>query len=732
MTSPMPQAKQVRTERVHHGDTFIDNYEWLREKESPEVIAHLEAENAYTEAVTQHLQPVREAIFDEIKGRTQEDDLSVPSRRDGWWYFTRTVTGGAYGINCRVPAHDTGDELADWTPPTIAPGETLAGEQVIIDNNEAAAQHEFYSLGGLSISDSGRYAAIATDIVGDERYTIRVKDLETGEFLADEIENTSGGGVFSADAQDLYYVVNDESWRPYRAYRHRIGTPTSDDELLYEESDQGLWMGIGRSASKRYFEIHSGCSEFSETRLFSLAEGPVTAARVATPGPLNPVIDRSENVLYDVDDLPEREGRGAAFVLTHNHNALNSQVDLVLESELAKSVAEQQRAVLEAHRDDVRIEGAGCTRTWLAVSLRQNTCPQVRFYSVDEAWGLLENGTTGASALTPRQPRFDEEIYTSGVSGFEYESPLVRLSYSSWFTPSTVFDYFIDRDELALRKQTPVLGGYQPSDYVATRHWATAADGTRVPLSVLHRADLDVTKPQPTLVYAYGSYEISMDPALSVARLSLMDRGVIYVVAHVRGGGEMGRAWYENGKKLHKQNTFTDFVDATRYVLRAGLAEPGRVVAMGGSAGGLLMGAIANLAPELYAGVVAQVPFVDALTSILDPDLPLSALEWEEWGNPIESEEVYRYMKQYSPYENVRAAKYPRIAAVTSLHDTRVLYVEPAKWVALLRETAANPAEMLLKTEMHGGHGGASGRYERWKDIAWDYAFALDCMGLTE
>jgi oligopeptidase B len=417
------------------------------------------------------------------------------------------------------------------------------------------------------------------------------------------------------------------------------------------------------------------------------------------------------------------------ILLTHNKDAVNSMVSIVEPAELAKPLAEQHWTTVVEHSDDVRVNGAGVTATHVVVSVRKDTIERVQVLAVA---GL---GTPEQAA--PVEPAFAEELYSAEVAGSDYDAPVIRMGYTSYFTPSRVYDFVLPTaeqsdGELLLRKESPVLGGYTPGDYVATREWAVAADGTRIPLSVLRHASVKQNSTAAGMVYGYGSYEMSMDPGFAIPRLSLLDRGVVFVIAHVRGGGELGRPWYEKGKKLHKKNTFTDFIAATDWLAQSGWVDPARIAAMGGSAGGLLMGAVANLAPEKYAAIVAAVPFVDALTTILDPELPLSALEWEEWGNPITDPDVYAYMKSYTPYENVRAVAYPKIAAVTSFNDTRVLYVEPAKWVQRLREETTGSEPVVMKIEMEGGHGGASGRYVHWRERAWDYAFVADSLGAAE
>ncbi|GAA1124223.1 S9 family peptidase [Arthrobacter flavus] len=708
-----PVAKKVPTERTHHSDTFVDEYEWLREKESPEVLAHLTAENEYTDAVTAGQEQLRQDIFTEIKNRTQETDLSVPSRKKGWWYYARTEEGKQYAINCRVAATDTGDLATDWTPPEILPGTPIEGEQVMLDGNAEAEGKPFFSLGGLAVTEDGNLLAYCEDNAGDERFTLRIKDLRTGELLPDVVPNIFYGLAFSPDGTQVFYTVVDDSWRPYQVRSHTLGAPVEQDSVVYQEDDVAMWTGFDLSADRTQLLIGIGCSEFSEYRVLDLTN---QSAGLLT------LIPRSEKVLYEADPVTVDGERH--YVLTHNRNAKNSMVSLAAESEFAKPLTDQRWNTVVAHDDAVRVGGVAVTSSHLIVSVRKDTIERVQVLP------LAGLGTAGQPAA--EEPAFDEELFTCHLADAEFDSPIIRLSYTSFFTPPRVYDYVLDTGSLLLRKETEVRGGYRPEDYTAERQWATAADGTLIPLSVLRRTDLADDGANPALVYAYGSYEISMDPGFSIARLSLLDRGVVFVVAHIRGGGEMGRTWYEGGKKLNKKNTFTDFVDATRHVAASPYVDATRIAAMGGSAGGLLMGAITNLAPDLYRAVVAQVPFVDALTTILDPELPLSALEWEEWGNPITDHAVYQYMKEYTPYENIKATRYPRIAAVTSFNDTRVLYVEPAKWVAKLRETTTGSEPIVLKTEMDGGHGGASGRYERWKDVAWDYAFVAAALGAEE
>lgn len=718
-----PIARKVPQTRTHHGDEFVDHYEWLRDKDNPEVIEHLKAENFYTEALTQHQEQLRTDIFNEIKNRTQETDLSVPGRKGAWWYYSRTVEGSQYPIYCRTAAQDTGDIAADWTPPAVDPSTPVPGEIVLLDCNAEAEGKPFFALGGFSVSEDGDFLTYSVDNTGDERFTQYVKVLRTGELLFDTIPDVFYGGAFSPDGRSIFYTVVDESWRPYQVRRHTLGTQIAEDTVVFTEDDPGMWVGFDVSSNRNYLVIGSGCSEYSELRLLDLRRPDAE---------LQTIISRDERILYEAE--PVTLAGVDKLVLVHNRDAVNSMVSLMDVSDAGEPLAEQHWTTVIPHNAEVRINGAGITSTHLVVSLRKDTTERVQIIPL-AALEAAEGDAARAAGAVAVEPAFDEQLYTCHVSAAEFEAPVLRLSYTSFVTPPRVYDYFpaaagepAERAALHLRKETPVLGGYDAGRYVAERDWAVAADGTRIPLSIIRRADLKRDGTNPVLQYAYGSYEVSMDPGFSIARLSVLDRGIIFVIAHIRGGGEMGRHWYENGKKLYKKNTFTDFVDATDHIAASGWADPTRIAAMGGSAGGLLMGAVANLAPEKYRAIVAQVPFVDALTTILDPDLPLSALEWEEWGNPITDPEVYHYMKSYSPYENVRPVAYPAIAAVTSLNDTRVLYVEPAKWVARLREVSTGSKPIVLKTEMDGGHGGPSGRYEKWKDVAWDYAFVVDAL----
>lgn len=675
-------AKKVPAERTHHGDTVIDDYAWLADKDNPDTVPYLEAENAFTQGETEHLQDLRETIFQEIKGRTLETDLSVPTRKGGWWYYSRTEEGKQYGIQCRLLA--TGD-----TPPELKPGVALEGEQVLLDGNKLAGDSPFFAIGTSSISSDGTTLAYSTDFSGNERFTLRFKNLESGEILADEIPGIFYGGAWSADGSAFFYTTIDEAWRPYRVYRHIIGTPADDDVLVYEETDERFWVGIGLTRSERYLVLGAGSKITSEVRILD-ADYPTGEFTVVRP--------RQTGVEYSVDHAGDR------FLVLHNEGAENF--------ELATAPIDDTAAwtPLIPHREDTRLLDVDAFSDHVVVHFRRDGLTGIRVLPSDGE---------------PYEISFPEPIHTAEPAGNpEFHTGRLRLAYASMVTPPSVYDYDLTRRELILLKRRPVLGGYEPGDYEQFREWAVAEDGTRIPISIVVKKGTE--RPAPTVLYGYGSYETSIDPSFSVARLSLLDRGLVFAIAHVRGGGEMGRRWYEEGKLTRKKNTFSDFVAAARHLKESGWSSD--VVARGGSAGGLLMGAVTNLAPEAFAGVVAEVPFVDALNTILDPSLPLTVIEWDEWGDPLHNADVYEYMKSYTPYENIDDRVYPPILAITSLNDTRVLYHEPAKWIARLRATAGG-GPFLLKTEMGAGHGGRSGRYDAWHEEAFTLSWILDRVG---
>lgn len=696
-----PPVATVRpTTRTVHGIDFVDDYEWLRDKESRDTLDYLEAENAYTDEQTDHLSDLRENIYNEIKSRIKETDMSVPVRNGRYWYFGRTEEGKSYGIYCRIPV---GDE--PWVAPEI-PAEPTPEEEVFLNANELAEGHEFFSLGTATVTTSGRYLAYSTDTTGDERFTLRIRDLHTGEHLGDTISDIFYGATWVGE-EYLFYQCVDDAWRPDTIWRHKIGTSTSEDVLVYREADERYSTWIGTTRSDRFILLGSASKVTSEVQYIPF-EDPEAEPVVLIP--------REEGVEYDVDHAVIA---GAdTWLVVHNQNGPNFEVGHAPVGKLSSLAALES---LVPHREDVRIEGVDAYRDHLTLGYRSGALGQVAVMKLDDA------GFTRFEEL-----RFDEELYTVASSGNpEWDAPVIRVSYGSFTTPGQLFDYWVESGERVLLKQQEVLGGYNREDYTASRLWVTARDGEQVPVSLVHRADLELSN-VPVLLYGYGSYESSIDPGFSVARLSLLDRGMVFAIAHVRGGGEMGRRWYDNGKTLTKKNTFTDFIDVADALIEQGITSPDRLVAEGGSAGGMLMGAIANMAPDRFKAIEAVVPFVDPLTSMLMPELPLTVIEWDEWGNPLGDREVYDYMASYAPYENVEAKNYPNILAVTSLNDTRVLYVEPAKWIARLRATATG-GQFLLKTEMSAGHGGVSGRYEKWRQTAFEYAWIVNqATGLTQ
>ena len=700
LASPAPVAQRRPITRVHHGDVFVDSYEWLRDKDDPEVISYLEAENAYTEAQTAHLSELSDAIFGEIKARTKETDLSVPTYTshpggNAYWYYVRTVEGSEYPIYCRVVATDRAT-LPD-------PEQEISGEEVLLDGNREAEGHEFFALGALSVSLDGRLLAYSIDLTGAERFTIMIKDLVSGELLADQIDDTAYGVAWAKNSH-LFYTRADEAWRPYVILRHRLGDDPSQDAEVLTESDERYWLSVDASRDDRWIIIGAGSKITSEFRLLS-TDDPEGEPRIVAP--------RRQGVEYDIEPAGDR------LLIVHNDGAEDFEL---AEAPLDATSHTEWRPVIP-HRQGVRILSVSAYASHAIVSLRRDGLTALHVMSRD-AGGDLQDGSDLA---------FDEPLYVTYAPGeSEYETPTIRVGYASMLTPDSIYDYHLTTGELTLLKRTPVLddprfGPYQPQNYIQERAWATAPDGTQVPLSIVRRADVTLDGSAPAMLYGYGAYEASMDPSFSVSRLSLLDRGIVYAIAHIRGGGELGRSWYEHGKTLTKRNTFTDFIACADHLLEQGYTSADRLAARGGSAGGLLMGAVANLAPEKFHAIHAAVPFVDALTTILNPDLPLTVIEWEEWGDPLHDAEVYAYMKSYTPYENVSSIDYPAILATTSLNDTRVFYVEPAKWVAALRHLATNSdkRQILLKTEMVAGHGGVSGRYKSWRELAFEYAWIV-------
>lgn len=684
-----PRAPRRPTPLTAHGDTRIDDWYWLRERDDPEVIGYLEAENTWAEQVMGHTAEFQDALFDEIKGRIQETDMSAAVANGPWWYYTRTIEGLQYGVHCR--RRRRADE------PAAAAMADTTGEDVILDENALSTGHDYFALGAAAISPDHRLLAYSTDFEGDEVYTLRVRDLDTGTELADEIPGTYYGVEWSEDGQTLFYTVLDEAKRPWRIYRHGLGSDVDADVVVYEEEDEAFHVGVGKTRSREWIVLGSHSMVTSEVSVVP-ANDPTAQPRVVAP--------RRQDVEYDVDHHGDR------FFIVTNDDAENFKL---VEAPVEDPHPHNWRDVV-AHRDDVRLLGVDAFAGHLVLYERAQALTRLRIMHLADG-----------DVHTVGQP---EPVHTVGPGlNPEYETTMLRFHYSSLVTPDQAVDYDMETRDRSLVKQQSVLGGYDPANYATERLWAAAPDGTRVPISLAFRRDRDPGG--PLLLYGYGSYEHSIDPRFSSIRLSLLDRGVAYAIAHVRGGGELGRRWYEDGKLLRKKNTFTDFVACADQLVTNGYTTPAGLVARGGSAGGLLMGAVTNLRPDLFAAIVAEVPFVDALTTILDESLPLTVIEWEEWGNPVASEEVYFYMKSYAPYDNVEAKDYPAMLVRGGLNDPRVGFWEPAKWVAKLRATKTDDNALVLKTDMGAGHGGPSGRYDAWRDEAYVLAFILDAVALS-
>lgn len=681
---PVPPVPPQRPHVLSlHGDERVDPWYWLREKESGDVIAHLEAENAYTQSVTGHTEELQGLLFEEIRSRIQETDLSLPARKAGWWYYSRTVEGLQYPIHCRRP--DSG-------------GEPGGEEAIVLDENLEAADSDFFQLGIFEVSPAQTILAYGTDFDGDEIFTIRFRDLASMSELPDTIEGAYYGSAWGNDNTTFFYVRMDEAHRPHQLWRHRLGTPQADDQLVFEEPDERFFLGVDRTRDDRMVLLQLESKVTTEWWWLD-ADEPGGEFTVIHP--------REQGLEYSAD---HHEGR--FLIVTNADEAYDFKL---VETPVAAPGRENWRDVV-AHRPGTRLDGIDVFANHLVMLERHEATQRlvVRRFS---------DGETHAIS----QP---EEVSTAGFgTNAEYETTTYRYTYTSLVTPRSIYDYELDERTRELKKQQPVLGGYDPSDYETGRTWAVADDGTRIPISYVHRVGVPRDASAPCLLYGYGSYEISIDPGFSPLRLSLLDRGFVFAIAHIRGGGEMGRRWYENGKFLAKSNTFTDFIACAEHLVAERFTAPERLVARGGSAGGLLMGAVANLRPDLFAAIVAEVPFVDVLTTMLDEALPLTVTEWEEWGNPQERE-FYDYMKTYAPYDNVSEQPYPAMLVTAGLNDPRVSYWEPAKWVARLRERSTSDKPILLKTEMGAGHGGPSGRYDAWKDEAFVYAFILDQLGL--
>ncbi len=673
-----PSAKKIPHELTSNGHTRIDDYYWLNQRENDEVIAYLEAENAYTEAVMAPTEKLQEQLYNEILGRIQQTDMSVPYTLNGYSYYTRYEEGEEYPIYCRKDAQT--DEAA---------------EEILLNGNEMAKGYAFFQIGSFVVSNDNRLIAFATDTVSRRQYTIYFKDLHTGELFEDIIPNTSANMVWANDNKTLYYTVKDENLRSYKIMKHILGE--SVDTEVFHEEDATYSCFVFKTKSRDYVVIGSYSTLSTEYRVQPAAD-PDQAFRIIQP--------RQRDLLYSIEHF------GNYWYIRTNYNATNFRL---MRTPLNKTELQYWEEVIP-HRTDVLLENFEVFANHLALEERKNGLLQLRIRTWDGKQDYYLD--------------FGEPAYMAYLStNLDFNTNIVRYGYTSLVTPNSVFDFNMDSHEKTLLKQQEVLGGYDPTEYESERVYVTSHDGAMVPLSLVYKKGVERNGENPLVLYGYGSYGASMDAYFSISRLSLLDRGFIWAIAHIRGGEEMGRSWYEDGKLLKKKNTFLDFIACGDYLIDTQYTSTDRMFAMGGSAGGLLMGAVMNMRPDLWAGVIAQVPFVDVVTTMLDEDIPLTTGEYDEWGNPNEPE-YYEYMLSYSPYDQVEVKDYPALLVTTGLHDSQVQYWEPAKWVAKLRELKTNDRTLILKTNMDFGHGGASGRFESIRETALEYAFMLQELGM--
>ena len=677
-----PMAKIIPHRLEKHGHVRIDDYYWLNQRDNPEVLEYLKAENEYTAGVMAAAGDLEEKLFEEIKGRIKQTDMSVPYKKDGYYYYTRFEEGKEYPVYCRKK-------------------ESLeAREEVMIDANVLAEGHEYFSVGGRAVSPGQNIMAYAVDTLGRRIYTLHFKNLDTGELLEDSIPAVTGNMAWANDNRTLFYSRQDaETLRPCRIYRHALGTDTAGDRLVYEETDETFSAHVFKTKSKKYVMIACHQTLSSEYRYLD-ADSPEAEFKVIQP--------RERGLEYDAD---HSDGK---FYIRTNYEAKNFRL---VAAPVAQTGKERWQDVI-GHRSDVFLEGFEIFSDYLVIEERKRGLIDIRIIPWAEG---------GEHYLD-----FGEPAYLAYISiNPELDTQTLRFGYTSLTTPNSIFDYDMATREKTLLKQEEVLGGFDSAKYTTERLYAPAADGTEVPISVVWRKGIEKNGRSPLLLYGYGSYGNSTDATFNSPRLSLIDRGFIFAIAHIRGGQELGRQWYEDGKLLKKKNTFTDFIACAEYLIEQGYTAPEKLFATGGSAGGLLIGAVVNMRPELFKGVVTRVPFVDVVTTMLDESIPLTTAEYDEWGDP-NSKEYYEYILSYSPYDNVGAREYPNMLVTTGLHDSQVQYWEPAKWVARLRALKTDSNRLLLKTNMDAGHGGASGRYKRYRETAFNYAFILNVLGIKE
>lgn len=677
---PAPPVAEIHAKvDTVFGRVMVDNYAWLRDRDNPKVIQYLEAENAYTEEVMKPTEAFQEALFQEMVSRIKETDTTVATKWDDYYYYSRTLQGKQYGVECRK------FKSLD------------ASEEVLLDGNREAEGKEFWDLGVFRVSPDHQLLAFAVDTSGNELYTLRIKNLDTGELLTDVIDSVTTGFEWANDNTTFYYTIPDEAWRPYKLFRHRLGNRVSDDQLVYHEQDEAFWLDLRKSKSQEYIFVESASETSSEVHIIN-ASKPDGDFRLAQPR-----IKDVEYYLYH---------HGDSFFIRTNDHAKNFKLMQAPVSDPSK-----ERWV-EAIPENaaVKLNGVEMFKDFMVLYERQDGLKQIR---------IKELGSNKDYLIEFPEPVYD----VNGAWNPDYNGQVLRYGFASFVTSESVYDYNMRTRERELKKQEEVLGGYDPTRYEIKRLFATARDGAKVPISIVYRKDKFTPGANLLYLYGYGAYESSMDPGFRPYRFSLIDRGFIYAMAHIRGGGEMGRQWYEDGRLLKKKNSFYDFIDCAEYLISQGYTSPDKLAIYGGSAGGLLIGSVLNMRPDLFKVAVADVPFVDLINTMLDPSIPLTVIEYDEWGNPHEKE-YFEYMLSYSPYDNVKAQNYPNIFVMAGLNDTRVHYWEPAKWVAKLRATKTDHNLLLLKTNMESGHGGASGRYDFIREIALEYAFVLDVFGI--
>jgi oligopeptidase B len=679
-----PIAEKKPKEFIKNDDVRIDNYYWLNERENPQVIAYLNAENAYYEAKTKHTKDFQTSLFEEMKARIKEDDESVPYKKNGYYYISRFVKGGQYPIFSRKK-----EQLSE-------------PEEILFDVNAMAKDFDYFQLGGLNVSPNNELAAFSVDTVSRRLYTLQIKNLITDEIYPEKIPNTSGGSVWAADNKTLFYVVkNPTTLREEAIYKHVLGTDVAQDELVFFEKDDTFSVYITKSKSEKYLMIVSNSTVSTEYQILE-SDQP--------NGKFSVFQKRERDLEYDIDHY-----NGYFYIVTNKDKAVNFKVTKTPETQTSK----ENWVEVIPHRKDVLIEDMSLFKDFMVLEEREMGLNKIRITRWD--------GTDDYYL-----PLHDETYTSYTMSNFEFDTDILRYSYNSLTTPASVIDFNMKDKTFEVKKEQQVLGGkFDKNNYISQRLWATARDGAKVAISLVRHKNTPISSETPLLLYAYGSYGYTIDPNFSSTRLSLLDRGFIFAIAHVRGGEYLGREWYENGKLLHKKNTFYDFIDSGKYLVEQKYTSSDHLYAEGGSAGGLLMGAIVNIQPELFNGVIAQVPFVDVMTTMLDESIPLTTGEYDEWGNPNEKV-YYDYMKSYSPYDNVVAQAYPNMLVTTGLHDSQVQYFEPAKWVAILRDLKTNNKQLYLYTDMETGHGGASGRFDALKEIAKEFAFLLDLEGVNQ